>query len=276
MVFSSLNIFGQKSYDSLWGEVSQARQERLPKTALSKVNEIIDKAEKEDNFCQLVQGQFVRLSLNEELDPDSLKGDIAKMEERLAKTSDPVQKAMLSVLLASTYEGYGSYFNVRDEDTQIGGETRRKELLGHALDDMDALARAKTGNYKPLTALYSDSKYFFGNDVLSMITSIVLTSSLMDSEERMETLNKVKDYYSQQGRTLEASLVELKSIAVECADMPLKLARKEGTKYHQRYIELRDRLKEMRNTKDKELLAEGPLGPYSHHNQLHQCGPPQS
>ena len=133
MVFSSLNIFGQKSYDSLWGEVSQARQERLPKTALSKVNEIIDKAEKEDNFCQLVQGQFVRLSLNEELDPDSLKGDIAKMEERLAKTSDPVQKAMLSVLLASTYEGYGSYFNVRDEDTQIGGETRRKELLGEGV-----------------------------------------------------------------------------------------------------------------------------------------------
>ena len=257
MAFSMMNVFGQKSYDSLWGEVSHARQERLPKTALARVDEIINKAEKEDNFCQLVQAQFVRLSLNEELDPDSLKGDIAKMEERLSKTSDPVQKAMLSVLLASTYEGYGSYFNVRDEDTQIGGENRRKELLGQALNDMDALAKAKTDDYKPLTALYDDSKYFFGNDVLSMITSIVLSSRLLDAEERMETLNKVKDYYSQQGRTREASLVELKSIAVECADMPLNLARKEGSKYHARYVELGERLKLMRaNTTDKELLAD--------------------
>ena len=45
MIFSSMNIFGQKSYDNLWNDVSKARQERLPKTALVRVNEIIEKAE---------------------------------------------------------------------------------------------------------------------------------------------------------------------------------------------------------------------------------------
>lgn len=256
MVFSSLNIFGQKSFDSLWDEVSKARKERLPKTALARVDDIIAKAEKEKDFCQLVQAQFVRLSLNEELDPDSLKGDIAKMEERLTKTTDPVQKAMLSVLLATTYEGYRSYYNNRDDDTQIDGEKRRKELLADALADMDALAHAKTDNYKPLTVLYDDSKTFFGHDMLSLITSIVLTSNVTEWKDRISVLNQVHDYYLKAGRQTEAALVELKRIQTECHLMPLGLARKEGTKYHPRYIELRDRLNEMRNTTNKEILAD--------------------
>ena len=257
MVFSIMDLFGQKSYDSMWSDVAKFRTERQPKSALSSVDDIIRKAEKEGNFNQMIQAKFVRLSLQEELDPDSLKGDIAKLEEQLAQTTDPVQRAMLSVLIATTYEGFESYYNIRDDDTKAGGKQRRKELLNSALVDLKPLAEVKTTDFDPLTKLYKDSEHFFGNDVLSMIASIVLSSDLMEVDERLAMLGRIKDFYTQEGRTTEAALVELKRIQTECADMPLHLARKENSKYHARYVELRDRLQQMlAATSDKELIAD--------------------
>lgn len=256
MLFSLTNIFGQ-SYDDLWKEVAKYRKEYQPQSALKKLDAIIEKAEKGHDFPQLTQAQFVKLSLNEELDPDSLKGDIDKMEQRLPTTKDPVQRAMLCVLLATTYEGFESYYNIRDVDTIEKSGNRKKELLDSALVDMRALADACADDYQPLTTLHDDSKHFFGHDVLSLITSIVLGYNGLDFSYQKDILDRVMTFYRQEGRNTEASLVELKRIQIESRKLSIYQAHIEGNKHHDRYVEMEQRLKQMyAETKDVELIAD--------------------
>lgn len=193
-----------QSYDKMWKAVKQQAEQDLPQSALKGVEEIRDKAAMENNRVQLLRAILMLRVYSAEVSPDSAQVYVSQIEEALATEQDAVQKALYHSALAQCYESM-------DADDDITYDENEKQVKKHfeaSLVDMKALADGRLQQYLPLMQYEADSKYF-NDDLLHVMLSAYVRKGKLRTQEQIDWLVRVADFYRQRGAYDAATLLAL-------------------------------------------------------------------
>lgn len=184
---------GADSYDSLWKQVKSATDKDLPRTQLSLLQKIADKARSEHNYGQLLSAEIQQSSVWASISPDSLAPAVRRLEaqETAAQKTNPVLAAVYESALGRIYLNNGTL----SEDYK----TISKNYYDRSLAHPDQLAAVKTNTYKPLFDEGTDSR-IFGNDLLHVLGLEAGNSALLHQ------------FYQQQGNRPAACIMALKEL----------------------------------------------------------------
>ena len=151
----SMTIHGQ-TYTALWKQAEEAEKKDLPRTQYDVLMKIVAKAQKENQYGQLMAAELAGSRVMATIAPDSLQPAVERMEERCRDANDKALATVYAVVLKKIYsdnselEGQGAPAVTLDEET-----CRR-------------LAAVKATDYEPLTIEGKDSRWFDG-DLLSVV-----------------------------------------------------------------------------------------------------------
>ena len=183
-------------YTTLWKQVQAAGEKDLPKTQISILQQIVSKASAEQNYGNLLKARLMAVGLQVSIAPDSLPGEIQRLQEEEARLTDhqwPL-RAIYQTILGRIYR----------RSSQLGKDdaARSEAYFDAALRDPDRLARCSAGDYTPTIVQGADSK-IFNNDLLHVIGL---------GAGRIQTLY---DYYSTHGNRAAACICATEIIRKE-------------------------------------------------------------
>lgn len=204
---TSFTLVAQSSYNILWRQVDKFEKDKLPKSALNVVNQILKKSTAEKNYQQTVKGLIYRgkfkRAIDESLNPELIRN----FEDLLKSTVSAPDKALLHSLLAELYQEYeaNNRNDVMVDRTDVHGfipekmdewsrniyiDKIRSHLQASVADEKNLLSR-KTNNYDVLVTLGEDSRTHFPTlyDFL-MRRSIDILSSMDNNEDLSVELKK--------------------------------------------------------------------------------------
>ena len=220
-----------QNYTSLWKQVKEAEQKDLPQTAQEVLGQIVNKAEQEANYGQLLKAALQSSRLLCQVAPDSLKPAVEQLQQRAEQAAGNVPlEAIYNCVLGYVYKR-NSWLD-EDHHRDIA-----KDYFEKALAQPDALAQTKATSYEPFMLKGVDSRYF-DDDLLSVIgyealrfdvlrdyyvrtgnrRAALLASDMLLSEEEpdgMEPLNK-----SRHIQRID-SLIEEYQDMVECGEVAI-------------------------------------------------------
>ena len=151
-----------QNYTSLWKQVKEAEQKDLPQTAQEVLGQIVNKAEQEANYGQLLKAALQSSRLLCQVAPDSLKPAVEQLQQRAEQAAGNVPlEAIYNCVLGYVYKR-NSWL---DEDHHMD---IAKDYFEKALAHPDALAQTKATSYEPFMLKGVDSRYF-DDDLLSVI-----------------------------------------------------------------------------------------------------------
>jgi hypothetical protein len=154
-----LNTFAQ-TYQTLWKQVENARDKDLPRQALTHLQKIEDKAQKEKAYGQLLKATLLTANIQQDIAPDSLAPAVARIEQQAKAATDPVLQMVYATVLHKVYSLNPSI----DNETFDKAKHYRRQTMARP----DLLAKVKADGYEPLVERGKDSKVF-GHDLLSVI-----------------------------------------------------------------------------------------------------------
>lgn len=182
-------MLSAQSYTSLWKKVHEAEDKYQPKSALTYIQKIERKAEREQSYGNLLAALMKELYMQREVSDDSLKA----AKQRLANR----RQAWLS-------DGHGVEATLAEVACRSLQFTVYSSQLDSLLASPDsALYRkaGKTAEYAPFIVKGEDSRYF-NNDLLSLI--------ILANDQGEKTTDLLEKYYGKENkvvawrRTLEA------------------------------------------------------------------------
>ncbi|WP_028912756.1 alpha-2-macroglobulin family protein [Prevotella sp. MA2016] len=147
-------VFAQ-SYEALWKRVTEAEQKDLPKTQYEVLQMIVNKADKEHQYGQLLKAELMAAQVMAEIAPDSLKPDMDRIVARYQKATDKVQRLVYQTVL----------WQIDNENYSIDLGIKKPQLTPELCK---LLANTKERSYQPFVVMGSDASVF-GNDMLSVI-----------------------------------------------------------------------------------------------------------
>lgn len=150
------------SYEKLWKQVETAGQKDLPKTQIALLQKISDKAEKENNYGQLLEAKVRMVSAKTLVSPDSLAPALARIEAEatMKEKDDPATASVYYAVLGSAYRDMGR--------SAADSKSKSEAFFAKAMSDTKLLASKKALAYKPFVMQGNDSK-IFNDDLLSLI-----------------------------------------------------------------------------------------------------------
>lgn len=160
MLTMHINIFGE-SFDSLWKKAKEAQEKDLPKTELEILGKIVDKAERQRAYGQLMTAELKVAQVSCDISPDSLSPAVERMKARAEAVADAPLRAVYMAVLGRIYADNGQL---------APGEaySLSKSYYRRAMENPRELARVKAVKYRPLVTPGVDSR-IFGDDLLSLI-----------------------------------------------------------------------------------------------------------
>ena len=176
------DLFGQ-SFAALWNKVKEAERKDLPQTECQVLQQIVEKAEKERAYGQLLKAELKAARVNASVAPDSLKPAVDWLEKRSKGIEDEVLKTVYQTVL---YQIYSRYPSLEVEP--------RKPVLSPQL--CQQMARIKDEAYDPFVVKGTDSKVF-GHDLLSIVGYA------------LDDYQTLSSYYEQTGNRAAACLTAL-------------------------------------------------------------------
>ena len=147
-------LFGQ-SYSALWKQVSEAEEKDLPKTQYEVLQKIVNKADKEHQYGQLLKAELYAAQTMVDIAPDSLKPEVDRIVARYQKTTDKVQRLVYQTVL----------WQIDNENYSIDLGIKKPQLTPELCQ---LLAATKERSYKPFVVMGADASVF-GNDMLSVV-----------------------------------------------------------------------------------------------------------
>ena len=150
------------NYTQLWKKVNDARDKDLPKTQISLLQDIIDKATADQEYGHLLKAETMMASAWYALSADSLQPQIDRLTakaEQAAQANYPLS-ALYYATLGKLYQ------EVRPYDATY--KTLSNSCFSKALAHPALLAGQKATNYAPYIVNGRDSR-IFNNDLLSLI-----------------------------------------------------------------------------------------------------------
>lgn len=185
-------LFSQ-SYEHLWKQVEEAADKDLPKTQIKLLQQIASKARSQKDYGQLLASELQRASLQTEITPDSLEGEVKRLSAAAVKaeTSDAALAAVYHLILGRIYSENNG---LGDDHEAIG-----KSYLDKVLARPEVLASHHDSEYSPLIKVNSDSRVF-GNDLLHVLGM------------EMNRYDVLHDYYDRVGNKSAACLMALEMV----------------------------------------------------------------
>ena len=206
LIFMPMWMFGQ-SYNELWDKVKEAEKKDLPKTMITHLTAIEQKAAKGKDYGMLLKATLYRSKMQAEIAPDSLAPAVERLAQQEQQAKDVVLKAVYATILYRVYA----------DNPQLS--ENREELLAQyrqtALASPKALAKAKTDQYVPFVETADDSE-IYGHDILHIIGM------------EFDAWQLMHDYYRKAGNRRAACLTALEILKQEPKSGVEKLA---GSKY---------------------------------------------
>ena len=183
MTLFGMALFGQ-TYSALWKEAEKAEENDLPRTQYDVLMKIVNKAQKEGEYGQLMAAELAGSRVMITIAPDSLQPAVERMEQRYRAATDKALVAVYAVVLKKIY-AYNS-------------QLERQEELAVTLDSetCEQLAAVKAAAYKPLVTEGRDSK-LFDNDMLSVVGY------------ELRNFRPLHDYYQKSGKRVAAMMTAL-------------------------------------------------------------------
>ena len=102
LAISPMSAWAQKTYSTLWKQVTEAGNKDLPKTQLQLLSQIMDKARQEQAYGQMMKAEVMAMKCHYEISADSLKPAVDRLEAKMAATDDEVARAVMAAVLAKT------------------------------------------------------------------------------------------------------------------------------------------------------------------------------
>ena len=186
-------MFGQ-SYSALWKQVSEAEEKDLPKTQYEVLQKIVNKADKEHQYGQLLKAELMAIQVMAEIAPDSLKPDMDRMMARYQRTTDEVQRLVYQTVL----------WQISEQNGELKLDVKKPQLTN---EQCQLLAKTKDSSLKPFVVLGADAS-LFGNDMLSVIGA------------ELEDYELLRDYYNKVGNQKAVSLLDAKLAVDKFHNLP--------------------------------------------------------
>ncbi len=203
-----LTIFGQ-TYSALWKQAADAEKKDLPKTQLEALRQIVEKAEREKAYGQLLKAELKAAQVEASVAPDSLKPAVERLQQRCDATKDIVLKTVYQTALWQIYQNANRSLEPRlfaARGTQeLSNCQINKPVLSPEL--CQQLAQVKDETYKPFVATGSDSR-LFGHDLLSIVGYA------------LRDFKPLSDYYDAVGNRPAACLTALEHLKVISNHIP--------------------------------------------------------
>ncbi|MBQ9357838.1 MAG: alpha-2-macroglobulin [Prevotella sp.] len=222
-IIISVTMNGQ-TYSSLWRQVSEAERQDLPQTEQQALNQIVAKAERENNYGQLLKAelQYWRSQCN--VSPDSLRPAVDALKGRLELAQDnKVLQSVISTVLGYIYQN-NAWLDER------GHQEVARQYYDQALANSQALAAVHAQDYEPLVDRGSDSR-IFGDDLLAIVCREagrydILAAHYKASGNRqgamLASLEMLRQHRPQEQQQLNKSayLQSVDSLIAEYSDLP--------------------------------------------------------
>ena len=185
-----MNLTGQ-TYQMLWKQVEEAQKKDLPKSAMTHLQKIEQKARKESAYGQLLKSTLLYARLQAEVAPDSLRPAVSRLEGQLKSARGEVLQAVYATVLSKVYS---------ENSQALGDDAQQKSRDYHdqALAHPDQLAKTAADSYVPFVVKEKDSE-IFGNDLLSVVG------------QELDAWQWMSHYYLQAGNRRAACLTALRA-----------------------------------------------------------------
>ena len=208
LLFIMSTALSTQSYEDLWKQVQTAQEKDHPRQVIDLAQQIYDKANREQDYAQLLKSWVTLIETKCDLDPDSF--NIAQVKP--LPHEGPVQTALYDAVMASAYLAMkDSHTHDFDADTQAEYSQQARRLFAEALADKESLARECATNYLPLVEIGDDSR-LYGHDLLSLLTHFTLAHSEMSNGEKAELCGSVAQYYQEHGNREGQALMRLQQL----------------------------------------------------------------
>ena len=200
-----------QTYETLWKDVQATQQKDLPKTVLTAVRHIYDKAQAEGNRVEQMKAMLLLVQQGWSLSPDTARVFIKEFEAMPDAPDSVADGALRHALLGSAY----MWISAGRSDTAAVSAARRH--VRQALQPMETLRRASAKDYLPLFAEGKDSR-LFGDDVLSVVLRSVCAANLLPREECAAAYGQAIAGYLADGNRAAVLLLRLDSLDAVSAD----------------------------------------------------------
>ena len=198
-VFSQSNRPTSKgSYAEQWKAVAELEQKSLPKSAADKVNAILERALNDKNSPQVIKALIHQGKYDLALDTRNDTTIFRNLNEMVARSGDPVERAVVHSMLGELYMQY--YQKERwtiDQRTELGDfvpddmkEWTRGILFTKVVEHLNAsiapaaeLLDAKVESYAEVVILGKESRRFFPSMHDFLVRRAIEVFSGMESDE---------------------------------------------------------------------------------------------
>ncbi len=215
--FFYTHVRGQQSYDKLWKRVENYRTKDLPVSAVKETTTIYKRAKKEKNFSQMLKAAFIRMSLQDQISPDSFIVDIRQIEGWEKYINNSSDLAILHALLGACYLEKTNKMDSRNIDTIILWRKRALKYFRESLKNKEILASVRVDSYLPLIIKRKDGA-IFGHDLLSLLTTFVVenlkTTEFVSASEIVNFYTDLALFYEQKGNNDAALLERLNELEI--------------------------------------------------------------
>ena len=150
-------------------------------------------------FAQQWKAAVEAVQKEADKDPDTFRGNVAKLEKEWGRRKDPVEQSVVDAVLGSCYqEMTWTHITDFDEETRAEYGRKKEEYFSRALENMEALADAKAADYEALLTKGKDSD-IYGNDMLSVVLDFVRNKAAWPHEKNAEMYERAFQIYHQRG-----------------------------------------------------------------------------
>lgn len=159
LLMSFVSNLWPQGYDSLWKKVNNAERDDQPRTQISILAQIQERAAQENAYGHLLASTLRRASLEYDISPDSLSKWVTDLEEKESQATNVLLQSIYDVVLSQIYDAHPAL-----DDHKAKASAYRAKALSHP----DALAAERVDPYIPFIKKGVDSQ-IFGNDLLHVI-----------------------------------------------------------------------------------------------------------
>lgn len=198
-----------QSFDALWQQVNQAEQKDLPKTQISLLKKIEQKAQKEKAYGQILAASLLASRLQTEIAPDSAEVELKRLKAKakMVEGKDEVLSAVYNCILGVIG---------RNEESGNADDYFKKALANPSL-----LASQKAADFKPLIKIGKNDDIFKG-DLLHVIGMQVGNYDKLHSYYKSVGNREAACYTALMGiKEEKESISKLDSLMQEYSDLPI-------------------------------------------------------
>ncbi|MBQ8761439.1 MAG: hypothetical protein IJZ06_08480 [Bacteroidales bacterium] len=146
IALSILSNVKAQSDNDLWKSLNENLENNLPKSAATILDELEQKAVKENNQKELLKTFLYRFKIFYLEDDDAVEASIQFAEENISRLQEP-ERAIFNLAIASLYEDCQQTTGNRQQTSFI-------EFLENALSDVESLQKNTTESYKDILTIY--------------------------------------------------------------------------------------------------------------------------